>query len=225
MAQKIIVEGDTDIHFITHLCMVRKVDAPKGYKIKAKYINEFVSVAGSKSKLLNELKLLIKNPSLDIQNLGLILDADSQTKNAAIDTWLSIKAILEKAGYENLPDTPNAIGTIIEQEDKPKIGIWIMPNNLSNGYLEDFYEQLIHKEDEFWQKSVEITEGFVENKNNRFKEIALQKAKVHTWLAWQENPELPLGLSISANAKYLNFDTPLVDNFIEWFKNTFELET
>ena len=48
MVQKIIVEGDTDIHFITHLCMQKEVKFVKGYENKTKYINEFVTIAGIK---------------------------------------------------------------------------------------------------------------------------------------------------------------------------------
>jgi hypothetical protein len=222
MAQKIIVEGDTDIHFITHLCIQKGVKPVKGYENKTKYINEFVTIAGDKGKLKTKLGLILKNPNADIQNLGLVIDADSKTSESAVSTWQSIKSILEKSGYDKLPLKPDTQGTIIEKEGRPKIGIWIMPDNISNGYLEDFYGKMIHANDEFWLKSSLITEQFVQDKINRFREIDLQKTKVHTWLAWQDNPELPLGLSVKANAKYINFDLPLVDDFVDWFKNTFD---
>jgi hypothetical protein len=223
MAQKLLVEGDTDVHFITHLCMKRGLNAPKGYETETAYKKDFVASAGSKSKLKAQLKLLLKKTDSDIQNLGIVLDADSQTQNAATDTWQAIKSILQVNGYQNLPNTPLSKGTIITQIGKPKIGVWIMPNNQENGYLEDFYAQMIAPEDTFWQKAVQITEGYIENKENRFREIALSKAKVHTWLAWQEHPELPLGLSVSAYHKLLNLNHPLADDFVEWFKATFEL--
>lgn len=223
MAQKLLVEGDTDIHFITHLCMKRGLKPPKGYENETAYKKDFVSVAGSKSKLKAELKLLLKKPDSDIQNLGIVLDADSDTQKAVLDTWQAIKSILQSNGYQNISNAPSNKGTIISQIGKPKIGVWIMPNNQENGYLEDFYAQMIASDDVFWQKAVEITEGYVANKENRFRDIALSKAKVHTWLAWQEHPELPLGLSVSAYNKLLNMNHPLVDDFVDWFKDSFEL--
>ena len=48
MAQKLLVEGDTDIHFITHLCMKKGLNAPKGYENETAYKKDFVTVAGSK---------------------------------------------------------------------------------------------------------------------------------------------------------------------------------
>ena len=223
MAQKLLVEGDTDVHFITHLCKKKGLNAPKGYENETAYKKDFIANAGSKSKLKAELKLLLKKPDSDITNLGVVLDADSETKQAVLDTWQSIKNILEANGYKDVPKTPLSKGTIITQISKPKIGVWMMPDNQANGYLEDFYAQIVPKEDVFWQKAVQITEGYVTNKENRFRDIERSKATVHTWLAWQEKPELPIGLSVSAYAKLLNLNHPLIDDFIVWFKETFEL--
>lgn len=223
MAQKLLVEGDSDIHFITHLCMNKGLSAPKGYENETAYKKDFATIAGSKSKLKAELKLLLKKPDTDIHNLGIVLDADSESEQAALDTWTSIKSILQANGYRNIQNAPTNKGVVITQTGKPKIGVWIMPNNQENGYLEDFYAQMIDKNDAFWKKSIKITEGYVANKENRFREIALSKAKVHTWLAWQAHPELPLGLSVKAYHNLLNLNLPLVDDFVEWFQNTFEL--
>jgi hypothetical protein len=223
MAQKLLVEGDTDIHFITHLCMGKGLRAPKGYENETAYKKDFVTIAGNKSKLKAELKLLLKKPDSDIQNLGIVLDADSETENAVLDAWTAIKNILQANGYRDLPNSPTVKGFVIAQSGKPKIGVWIMPDNQTNGFLEDFYAQLIAPNDIFWQKAVDITEGYVKNGENRFRPVALSKAKVHTWLAWQAQPELPIGLSVSAYPKLLNLNLPLVDDFVEWFQNIFDI--
>ena len=129
MAQKLLVEGDTDLHFITHLCMMRGLNPPKGYENETAYKKDFVSVAGNKSKLKAELKLLLKKPDSDIHNLGIVLDADSETKQSALDTWQAVKNIFQNNGYRDLPNAPLSKGTIITQNGKSKIGVWIMPNN------------------------------------------------------------------------------------------------
>ena len=62
----------------------------------------------------------MKNPNAGIQNLGLVIDADSKTEESAVKTWLSIRNILAKSGYDNLPLQPNPKGTIVESP-KPVI--------------------------------------------------------------------------------------------------------
>ena len=224
MAQKLVVEGDNDIHLISHICLLKNIDHVVGYEEPVKYKNKFVTKAGGKEEVKRELKLLLKKGDESITNIGVVLDADSETKNPALDTWLSIRNILLEYGYENLPKKPNPQGTIIIQDNKTKIGVWIMPNNLNEGYLEHFFQELITKNDEFWLEAVQITEGFVNDKRNRFSKIALQKAKVHTWLSWQEKPELPMGLALKDYDLLFDLNKEIIQFFFEWFKNTFEVE-
>jgi hypothetical protein len=49
-----------------------------------------------------------------------------------------IQGKIESYGY-TFPEFPNPAGTILPQNgDKPKLGIWLMPNNQYPGMLEDF---------------------------------------------------------------------------------------
>jgi hypothetical protein len=45
------------------------------------------------------------------------------------------------------------------------------------------------------------------------------KARIHTWLSWQENPGLPFGTAITA--AYLSHDSPEALKFVAWFKKLF----
>ncbi len=98
-----------------------------------------------------------------------------------------------------------------------------MPNNLNEGYLEHFFQELIAKNDEFWLEATQITEGFVNGKRNRFSQNALQKAKVHTWLSWQQKPELPMGLALKNYESIFDLNKEIVQFFFDWFINTFEV--
>ncbi|MCB8952025.1 MAG: hypothetical protein H6650_08430 [Ardenticatenales bacterium] len=43
------------------------------------------------------------------------------------------------------------------------------------------------------------------------------KAFIHTWLAWQKTPGLPMGRAITAKA--LSDDSPLVLDFVAWLNH------
>lgn len=224
MIQNLIIEGDNDIHLITRVCLVKGITAIRGYENEAQYKNQFVTNAGGKDRVRKELRLALKKNNESINNIGVVIDADFETENPAIDTWLSIRHILSEFGYKNLPKKPNPQGTIIVQEDKAKIGVWIMPNNVDAGYLEHFFQDLILEKDEFLLEAAHITEGFISSKRNRFSQTALQKAKVHTWLSWQEKPELPMGFALKEYDGLFNLDKEIVQHFFDWFKNTFEVD-
>ena len=61
-----------------------------------------------------------------------------------------------------------------------------------------------------------------EEKLNQYKEIHKSKARIHTWLAWQENPGTPMGLAITK--KYLSTDPVICEDFIKWMNKLFNPE-
>ncbi|MBL7816480.1 MAG: hypothetical protein JNL70_15785 [Saprospiraceae bacterium] len=228
MKQKLIVEGHNDILVISHLLMAKNLRIT-GYNTKERYEKEFVSIGtgksnndGGKENALKAFKAALKTEELD--RIGLVVDADSETANPAIDTWRSIRNILQQNGYQNLPAEPNPSGTIIAETDKALIGVWIMPNNDSEGYLEHFFEGLINPNDEFLEEARRITEGFVSDERNRFSPTHQQKAKIRTWLAWQDDPESPMGLALRDYPRlgYMSLDTPLVESFYDWLQLCFD---
>lgn len=106
--------------------------------------------------------------------------------------------------------------------DRRTVGIWVMPDNINNGYLENFVGSLIAETNPTWQFANEKVNELSEQNFCQFSEVSKQKALLHTYLAWQKKPGLPLGTAVQAG--FLNFKNPLVDCFINWFKNTFVLE-
>ena len=116
-----------------------------------------------------------------------------------------------------MPVKPNEQGTIIQAQDKPSIGIWLMPDNDQNGMLEDFCHSLIEP------KSLEVAAQSVEqaktHKATTFKDAHHSKAIIHTYLAWQDEPGLPLGAAITAKA--LDGDKPLAKTFVDFLNRLF----
>ena len=46
-----------------------------------------------------------------------------------------------------IPEEPAPDGTVVTQSGKPRIGVWLMPDNRVPGMLEDFVEFLVPEKD------------------------------------------------------------------------------
>lgn len=221
MKQKLIVEGHNDILVISHLLLSKNIKI-RGYEEKQRYEKELVSIGNSKRGALNALKVALKTE--EIERIGLIIDADSNTTNPALDTWRSVRGCLQQNGYQNLPNEPNPNGTIVQEEGKSQVGVWIMPDNTHEGYLEHFFERLIETEDELLLEATQVTERLVAERRNRFSPIHLQKAKIRTWLVWQNDPESPMGLALRDYPPlgFMNLETPFLEQFFNWLRQSFD---
>ncbi|KAA6337376.1 hypothetical protein EZS27_014545 [termite gut metagenome] len=95
-----------------------------------------------------------------------------------------------------------------------------MPNNNSNGMLEDFISFLISPEDELLP-IVHSTLDEIEKKGlSNYSPAHKPKAIIHPWLSWQEDPETPLRLSITK--KYVTMDEVTCSKLINWLKVLFQ---
>lgn len=203
---QLIVEGRNDKHVILALCKTHDVE--QVFSIETPNSNN-----GGVSELLNSIPVRLKIPQLE--TLGIVLDADQNLEAR----WQSIKHKLASEGYDNLPDVPNREGTIINSLEKPKVGVWIMPNNHLPGLLENFVAQLIPSGDVLAQKAEDVLQEIEQEDANKYPLIRHPKAFIHTWLAWQESPGRPMGQAITAHC--LQYDTPLANLFIEWLRKLF----
>ena len=99
-----------------------------------------------------------------------------------------------------------------------RVGVWVMPDNQGTGALEDFLKELIEEEDplirhaeESASQAVALGAGFPEKHTN--------KAVLHTWLAWREQPGRPYGLAIKL--RYFRDDSEAAQRFVAWFSRVF----
>jgi len=216
MAQQLIVEGK-DAIVLANILQKRKMNPPKGYDNAQKF-KTFVINAGGFSKVATALKLALKNPAN--KNIGIIVDCD---QSGAADRFKQLINLVRKwKDVEISADVQlSDEGFSMQFSEDLTIGIWIMPDNRSFGYLEHFLEKLIDEKDEIWQFTKEKIAELLQQDFNKLTEIKKQKALIHTWLAWQKDPGHPMGLAVQAN--YFNAKSPNADAFVNWFENTFEL--
>jgi len=161
--------------------------------------------------LLESLSVQLKQSGLEV--LGILVDADSDL-NAR---WQSLRGILTQAGY-SLPQMPDLGGTILREVDRPSIGIWLMPDNQLPGMLEDFAARLISPADPLWPRAQSVVDQ-IPQPERLFPVERTAKAKLHTWLAWQEEPGKPIGLAITT--RYLDPNATQAAEFINWLQALF----
>ena len=116
--QILLVEGEDDEHVVEHL--YRKVHG-------AEPPFEIVNKMGY-SKLLKGLPLDLKRSGL--RTLGILADANDDLETR----WRELVAAAEEEDVR-LPDEPSPSGTLVEGDIR--VGVWLMPNNVSTGELED----------------------------------------------------------------------------------------
>ena len=89
-----------------------------------------------------------------------------------------------------------------------------MPDNRSPGKLEDFLAVLIPPGDRCWPWAEQATLKAHEEYGASFSALDSIKARIHTWLAWQQEPGLPFGTAITA-ATFAHNAT-LATTFVKW---------
>lgn len=199
----LLTEGDSDCHVIVSLCSY--------YKLEAELFGFFS--CGNDDQVLKKANALL---NLDGENkkevIGIVLDADRDLSAC----WQRVKDKFSRYQY-TFPDRPTEGGTILEADLLPKLGVWLMPNNIDVGMLEDFCLQLV---DLNKVTLVEENIQLAKEKNiTSFKEVHSSKALIHTYLAWQDEPGKPLGQAITA--KILEPDHLIAKEFKNWLIKLF----
>lgn len=199
----LMVEGKTDRHVIYQLRDQHGI--PDCFEVR-----DYNGV----DSLLDSLPATLKES--ERERIGVVVDADMDLDAR----WLSVRNILRSGGYDQLPNTPAAEGTLIPapQVFRPAVGIWIMPDNTVPGLLEDFLQFLVPPEDQLIRLAREAVSR-IPASQRRFNDANEVKAQLHTWLAWQAQPGIPLGIAIKA--RYLDGDRPEARVFAGWLRRLF----
>lgn len=198
MDYRLLVEGPDDKHVIRHLLKSRGLD------LAEKQVQDMDGIF----KLLDDLPAYLKSSE---RAVGVIIDADLD----ASSRWQSVADHVRKAGYENVPKEPQAAGTILEAQDKPRLGVWLMPNNELPGAIEEFVKLLIPDGDEVWPHAREFVAALPENLC-RFRPQDTPKAEIHTWLAVQDEPGSRMGAAITK--RYLDGTSARADAFVAFIQ-------
>ena len=194
----LLVEGQDDMHVVDHL---RRTDSQMPpFCIRSKGgINDLLH--GIRGEVLTEDRVAV----------GILVDANDDLRSR----WQAVAYRLRDAGIEP-PAQPSPNGTIINS--RPRVGIWLMPDNEFPGELENFVEKMIPCDDAVWPLSRAYVDGIPEE-HRRFKQGKILRAKVHAWLAAREEPRR-MGSAIGAGD--LDVAVEVSQKFVSWLRELFK---
>jgi hypothetical protein len=200
----LLVEGIDDEHVVKHICGQHQLG-----------VIGTIHPCGGKDELLDSIVTRAKESN--IAALGILLDADEDIQAR----WQAVFDRLASAGYSGLPRSPSPDGTVVEPPADtllPRVGIWLMPDNRIPGILEHFLAFLIPAGDGLIAHADQAIDT-IPTGQRLFPPEKEEKARVHTWLAWQREPGKPFGTAISF--RYLDPNLPAAETFARWLQRTF----
>ena len=199
----LLVEGKDDKLVVCRLCQRNNLEMQFRIEVKDNI-----------DKLLKSIRLEIEAP--ERKSIGILVDANDNRDSR----WQSVTDRLRKKGIAP-PKRPNPAGTIIEGNPdigRPRIGIWLMPDNQSSGELEDFIVKMIPTGDPVWPRSETYIDGIPVD-DREFKEGKILRAKVNAWLATREEPR-KMGLAIKTEDLEIVGATCV--SFVAWLRELFK---
>ena len=177
-----------------------------------------IEAAGNITELLNNayISASLKRPGLEA--LGIVLDANDSFEGR----WAHIQQLFRPA-FPRIVDTMEPGGMITKSDSGLHFGVWIMPDNRSRGMLETFLAYLVPDNSEaVWQEAASASDK-ARIAGAPFKDCHTDKARIHTWLAWQDPPGRPFGEALKT--KCLDPSVPQAEAFARWFIKLYGLES
>ena len=195
----LLVEGQDDEHVVRHL--LRRRQSTLDFDIENR---EGID------PLLDSIGAELRAPGR--QALGILVDADTNLPSR----WDAVRTRLSAESIE-LPGRPTAGGTTVTAASKPRVGVWLMPDNTSSGELEDFVVQMVPAGDPVWPMAQRYIDAIPEH-HRKFSRQKTQRARLYAWLAVREDPRR-MGSAIGA--RDLEVDGMLCHTFIAWLQALF----
>lgn len=157
--------------------------------------------------------------------LGVVIDADyTSNSNGPEHRYNQVTNELKKYNYTIPVYAPKNDGHIFtNNEGMPNVGLWIMPNNESDGMLEDLIICSVKSEQ---QKNLldHATTSVNALPVTLFNiKIHLQKALTNTLLSWQKYPGS--GLSSAIRDNIIDLECAEMKNLCSWLSIVFNLST
>lgn len=158
--------------------------------------------AAENGQALKHLALALKGP---YTHLGIVLDAGPDLRAR----WQSVRDVLDQAHVETPGELPPP--GWVGPPGPPRMGVWIMPDNVAPGRLETFMARLLPTQDPIWPWAQDAT--------RKARELGAatrepERARYLAWLAWQEAHG-------TAPIPGLRREAPAAVVFVRWFERVF----
>lgn len=203
---RLLVEGLDDKYSVVNLMARHGFDWDN-----VQITRPYISISEGVENLLQGFPVAVKSP---YDRLGVLVDANTDVTNR----WVQLRDRASSVGLE-LPGLPVQRGTIVDGlRPQSRVGIWLMPDNLSPGTLESFLGRLVPEHDPVWNYADDVVVE-ARRQGAPCRESDQLRCRLYTWLAWQEKPGLPFGTAL--NARIFLHDTPEALAFVAWFRQLF----
>jgi hypothetical protein len=208
---QLIVEGPDDLFSVVGLMRAHVVwPEPK------ENAPVWIDAAGGVEKILERGYLDTKLMTPGLKTLGVILDADINPQ-ARYDSFRNRCSGI----FPGLPQEMPTEGLVAENANAQRLGLWIMPDNVSEGTLETFLRHLVPTDSvPVWEhatKSVATARTLGAN----CRECHIPKANLYTWLAWHDEPGQSPGIALTR--KTLDPHSPSSEAVVKWFRDLCQL--
>ena len=165
----LVVEGRSELHTVLGVLKLQselgqlKVEIKGGYEAVLRSIGPEIKVR-------------------DRMCVGFVVDANNDFDSR----WREIKSNLAQIGVA-VPTDPDPDGTIVHPRGRPRVGVWIMPDNSSPGELEDLLIKSIPDKDQILPRAKDYVDG-IDGCDRKFDSDAITKAHFLSWMAVRERP-------------------------------------
>jgi hypothetical protein len=151
-----------------------------------------------------------------VKHVGIVVDAND-------DATSRFNSIRQRciASFPTFPATLPANGIVETNADGVTLGVWLMPDNQSHGMMESFLLFLAPDRNDAVVKFAEAACATARSLGAPFRPSHDSKAKIHTWLAWQDEPGRQLHEAV--RDKVLDASSDHASAFVAWFRTAFAL--
>ena len=139
-----------------------------------------------KEREINLIRELRLSTTIDSPYTHVICIADGD--DAPKEQYENIYKFLIAEDYHTTTMAIQRNGAEFLANDKPKVGVWIMPNNKDVGTFADFYLTSALPDNRILQSIEDVLNKNKEEKLIKYKKSYHGMAKFFTYLAWQKNP-------------------------------------
>lgn len=220
MIKHLIVEAESDKSFIQAFLRHEKLNLQLNIDVATPQDFESTTYT-TKQAVFQQLPRLVKLLETgQVSHIGILVDMDFTDKTDIKNQNLrQISERLNPLGFHQRQQQNDNLGFYFENSDYDNpIGVWLMPNNQDEGYLETWVKMAMSSDQ---QSHFTQIENFIQSLGtSHFKNpvTAMDKARIFTWLSTQTKPTQDLSKSLELIAA----KNPVYQNFKHWLVTTFQ---
>lgn len=205
----LLVEGKDELRVLPELLELAGIPWPKG--AEPVRIEEQDGIANILAPAFIETALKASGVTM----VGIVVDANGDPASR----WEKVRARLATIRPGFPAELPPA-GVIHEVADKPRVGVWLMPDNVRAGMLETLLLALRAGDPVLHDHARDAT-AQARAFGAPFRDVHLEKAELHAWLAWQDPPGRQLHDAV--RARELPPAPSVTAPFVAWFRQLFDV--